>query len=275
MLLSPEVVECEENELLALIKTAKEQGKIVVQPDKIRITQKTVKPCQLKPAEYVTYFNNRYLGLKAIIDKKMQSVAINKLAFGNSSIVGMVREHTDIGFVAEDPTGCIEIVSKEKPEPGVVIGINGYVKDGKFLANQIIWPDVPLTHIPNYLPGYKLIVKGRNMQIENKSIDILSNPTWIKISTDHHLINILAYATDNPQPKLWLKQRHLNPALENINSTEDVWLLDPLPDLIWIITNVQFKDCYRGICIFSPGQAEAVINLSDFSINFIEENKKT
>ncbi len=267
VLLSPQAVELTKDELMSLITKTKAKGGLVVQPEAVRITQRTVRAVQMTSADYVKYYVNKYNALKAILDRKLpDSVAINKLSTGHATIVAMIRGGTDKGFMAEDPTGQIEVVAKEQPEQDVVVGITGYVRAGKLWAEQLIWPDVPLTHTPSTLPGLTAILKGRTIQIDDHSLTITTTPTWITVSRESQHVNILVYQTENPQPRQWLRYRHLNPSPTDINSTDDVWLLEPIPDIIWLLTEKPFYDVYRGVVIFSPGSEAVRLDLSNMTI---------
>lgn len=123
-----------------------------------------------KPREiedFVKHYNVRYQSIKSILDnrRELQNImSINRIISKKDrehiSLIGMVKDKSttknhNIILVVEDPTGFIKvIINKNKPELhelaksivfDEVLGITGVNGDNVIFANNIIWPDVPVT----------------------------------------------------------------------------------------------------------------------------------
>ncbi|MBD3354603.1 DNA-directed DNA polymerase II small subunit [Candidatus Woesearchaeota archaeon] len=117
--------------------------------------------------DFVSYFNVRYKALEKILRSRPDLRNLTSITRLNSkqdkdnvSIIGIVKDKktTSKGglmLTLEDPTGCIKVyVNNNKPElfnPAQdivldeVIGVVGVNGDNIVFANNIIWPEVPLS----------------------------------------------------------------------------------------------------------------------------------
>ncbi|MBR9692070.1 DNA-directed DNA polymerase II small subunit [Candidatus Woesearchaeota archaeon] len=117
--------------------------------------------------DFVAYFNARYKALEKILRNRpeLQNLTSigrlkNKRDKENISIIGMVqnKKTTSKGglmLTLEDPTGLIKVyVNNNKPElfnpardivMDEVVGVVGVSGDKIVFANNILWPDIPLT----------------------------------------------------------------------------------------------------------------------------------
>ncbi|MFC1728516.1 DNA-directed DNA polymerase II small subunit [Nanoarchaeota archaeon] len=122
---------------------------------------------KLEVQDFVRFFNVRYEKLKGILQNRPEFqniLSLNRLANkkdrGNIALIGMVTDkqvtkNDNIIFTMEDPTGSTKVlVSKNKPELielakntmlDEVIGISGGNGDNIIFANNLVYPDIPLT----------------------------------------------------------------------------------------------------------------------------------
>ena len=107
--------------------------------------------------DFVKYYNNKYNGIRKLLSKKMDATSVNnaKQAFSEVSVIGMVKELTPRGFVLEDPTGEISVIRKDEDKDKQdtisisvddVIGLTGFVKEGRMFVRETILPDVSLSN---------------------------------------------------------------------------------------------------------------------------------
>src|SRR3989338_3777666 len=96
---------------------------------------------KLKTSDFVEYYSKKYTVLSDIISKKLNPISIDKAkGFSESSIIGMVYEHTNSGLVVEDPTGKIEVrCSRDNILLNSVLGFTGKIKEGIMVAEKIIY----------------------------------------------------------------------------------------------------------------------------------------
>lgn len=251
-------------------------------------TKNTARMERMSPQDFIKYYNNRFDGVKAILLKKMDAVSINKLAdgFSDVSVIGMVRERIPHGFVVEDATGDIEVVSKEPVQDDDILGAVGTVKEGKLFASQIIWPDVPLKNGASFIPGLtfllttspdeniRRIASGFGLVFfpggdaalfpgnEKRIICDIMSPSHITITKEGKEFRILFYKPPGKASKdeavSYLKKRHLLPDKKEISSTSDPFLLDPVPDLIWIVGGERSIERYKGATIIISGTDDSI-----------------
>ena len=95
----------------------------------------------MEPKDFSDYYNSRYEHLKEILLKKTKAVSINnaKKSFNDVSVIGMVKELTDSGFVLEDPTGEIEVQSKSDVSEDDVIAATGFVRNNPSQVSPLEW----------------------------------------------------------------------------------------------------------------------------------------
>lgn len=263
-------------------KTKKEGG------IRIRIKRAVVRE-KITPGDFVEYYNNRYNGLRKILLDKISPVSINnaKKSFSSVSIIGMVTELTQTGFIVEDTTGRIEVVSKNKVDVDDVIGIGGVVREGKLFENGLVFPGVPETNRLRKIDGVKILltkkfsdehgasfVFAEESNKTNKNIFTgFTNPSWISISKGNDKINIVVYkpaAEASPDTAIkYLVKRHLMPEIWMIKSPDDCFLLEQVPDILWVLSNRKWARNYRGVTLISCGNGSAVIDLGKREVEFI------
>jgi DNA polymerase II small subunit len=118
--------------------------------------------------DFVSYFNQRFKALSAILQQRSElrgATAIARLARREAketvAIIGMVKEKSttksgSVMFTVEDQTGEIKaLAAAQKREVLViahdmvldeVVGIIGTLGDGIIFINELVFPDVPVTH---------------------------------------------------------------------------------------------------------------------------------
>ena len=296
-LISPKVLEEVDEENLDEVLKSVEKKEIFIESIKkpkfsVKIREINIKN-KLSPHDFIEYFNNKYEGIKKLLVKKINPVSINKVSNFNSNvdIIGIVKEVFPNGIILEDPTGEIEVNIKDTENIFVndVVGVNGYMKNGKFFGNKIIFPDVPLTNEIKKIKNIKLILTTKINEkmnpndlilipelkenlIKENIISNFPNPGWIKISKEDKDFNVLVYKPKENLTKEevlnFIKKRHLSPSLNQILNNEDYFLIDPIPDIIWLISNKKWIENYKGITIISNKDSVAVVNLETREVEF-------
>ncbi|UCD06996.1 MAG: hypothetical protein JSW41_04145 [Candidatus Aenigmatarchaeota archaeon] len=251
---------------------------------------------KLSTKDFVDYYNNKYNGIRNILMNKMKAVSVGntKKSFSDVSVIGMVRELKSSGLVLEDPTGEIEVVLNNKKEinPDDVIGVKGFVRENKLFAKEVVFPDTPLTHPIGSLDAKIIITTNITEKTKElvKEIDLVlalnaektqsniiktnSNPGWITLSKNGDKVNLLVYKPENKttieQAVRFLIKRHLSPLKNRITGPEDPFLIEPIPDIFWLVSDEKGKKTYKGVTIISCGPNSAArIDLKTKEIEFI------
>ena len=288
ILVSPDALEkIDEKNADSALEQAKSAGTIVFSPGEgeasAEETNVSVRKLQRRqkftPQDFAAYYNSRFEGLRAILEKKLGdvlSVANARRSAGQVSAIGMVREATPRGFIMEDTTGWAEVITKsEDVAPDDVIGVRGAVKEERIFAEELIWPDVPLSR-SNNRPGMKILLTDKDgHKAEEDTIVVtpeavhgfdkkkssLPNPGWITINKDPLAVTILVYRPDKPvtakEAFAWLRKRHICPDRSQIRGTDDPFLIEPIPDVLWIVQAEKWKESYKGVIVVSTDGREA------------------
>lgn len=247
---------------------------------------------RMKPEDFVEFYNSRYNSLKGILLGKLRPVSINKTAgsYSDVEVIGMVKELKPNGFVLEDPSGEIEVVSNPKQNPTLglddVIGVRGAVKDGRLFPTDIIQPDIPLANEVNSLEGtivlshnkipYKGLVVTPIAVYDNEKKTALPNPGKITLSKGKSKISILIYKPEDdlekpepaPDPLAMLKKRHLRPGKRPVGFKEDVYAITQTPDIFWLVSNADISTIYKGVSVVSFGPEKSLrIDLGTREVN--------
>ena len=235
---------------------------------------------RLSTQDFIKYYNNRFDGLRSIILKKMGAVSINKLSDGHSlvSVIGMVRERLPHGFVLEDATGEVEVVCNLPVQADDVVGVKGEIREGKLLMSELVWPDVPLRNSASFVDrlilllttgaeenvrkmmnGFSIVLypggDTTRFTNEEKKRTITNHPvpSHITITKDGNEFRILIYKPGEKATKddaiSYLRKRHLSPDKKRIFSTTDPFLIDPIPDLLWLVGGTRDIMRYKGVTI--------------------------
>ncbi len=282
ILLSPEALEkISDKDAEQVLEKAKSSGTVVYSPEEEKVSppettveiRKIQKKQKLSTQDIARYYNSRFEGLREILLKKtgnIISVSNAKRSGGDITTIGMVREHTQRGFMIEDTTGQAEVISKaEDVLPDDVIAVKGSAREEKIFAEEIVWPDISMSHMhPDMAVNIVLIDKDGHMADEgaivitpeavfgiDKKKTALPNPGWITVSKGPRIVTILVYAPEKPvsskEAFAWLKKRHLLPSKLHIRGAEDPFLIEPIPSLIWIVSSEKWKENYKGVIVVS------------------------
>jgi hypothetical protein len=247
------------------------------------------KPTRMSAQDFISYYNFRFGGLRDMILKKLPAVSINKAGSGFSevSVIGMVREKRNTGFVLEDATGEIEVVGAAEVEPDDVVGITGHIKEGRMFPKEIVWPDVPLDNKPGNIPGLNILLSGGiddgmkgalddfgvvflngeppsdlGEETSRKIIHGFPDPCHATIKKDASEFRVLIHSPRLPvapeRCREMLRKRHLFPDRKDISTKEDPFIVDPIPDLFWVISGSQHVERYKGVTIIMSRKHDSV-----------------
>ncbi len=123
--------------------------------------------------EFLQHFIDRYERISGIIKKRARCGQIRFLKNGRgteeTSVVGIVSSIAktakgNLRIELEDPTGTLSVIAPPREEiiPDEIIGVTGFlVSEGYFIANRIIYPDVP---IPSSISQSLLSAPGKELQ---------------------------------------------------------------------------------------------------------------
>jgi DNA polymerase II small subunit/DNA polymerase delta subunit B len=277
---------------LAIVQ--KQTGQIPVsrKPPKTKLSVKVARPERLPRMsvdDFASYYNSRYSGLRDILLKKTPAVSINKAreSFSEVSVIGMVKERNSQGFVLEDTTGEIPVMSNDEVREDDVVGVKGAIREGRLFQKELVWPDIPTDNQTRSVPGMVLLLStfldenirkasqdfslmfiperpGTELTEEEdrKLITALPNPSPVSVNKKGTTFNLLIYNPGRPVPKQevleMLKRRHLSPDKREISTTTDPYLIEPVPDLFWIISGERHTERYRGVTVITTGKRDAV-----------------
>ena len=245
---------------------------------------------KLIPKDFIEFYNKKYEGRKEMLLKKMQAVSINntKKAFSEVSIIGMIKEKIPQGFIIEDPTGEIVVVSNE---PGLVeddvVGVSGVVREEKIIYPKIIYPDISLNRKICSIDTEIILTTGFSDKLQadyvfthdikqkaNKKLFVIK-PKQCKITMKKKEDTIIILKADFPkeidpeEATQWLKKRHL-PHSRKINFNEDDLIIKDIPDILWIISKSKWTKIHKGVIMISMTEKDAArINLRNKEIQFI------
>ncbi|MFH1445517.1 MAG: hypothetical protein ABIF08_03495 [Nanoarchaeota archaeon] len=235
------------------------------------------KKTKMEPKDFINYYNKKYSGIRDLLIRKLNAVSINKAKelTSTSNIIGMIKERTQNGFIMEDQTGSLEIITNNDLLIGDVICIIGTSREGKFLVKEVVYPDIPLTHKPNIVDTEISLLKNKDdwsisINSTTKSVVV---PAKIKIKRNSSEIVILVFKPEKPIMQdvavEFLKKRHLSPSRNEIKYDEDIFIIDPIPDILWLVGEEEYVKNYKGVTIVSTGNRSANIDLSTKKVEFM------
>lgn len=224
--------------------------------------------------DFVKYYNNMYEHLRKILLKKTEATSINKVGGISSevTVIGMVKEPDSGGFILEDTTGHITVISNTMPKINSVIAVTGVVRENKLFKKDITYPDIPL---PKTIPTIGAnILFTTNREIERDGYNIIftstkeeapgiynieSNPSWAEVDMGSQKITVLIYKTEEAIMETdvvnHLKTRMLPMKTTTPNTNI---LIDTVPDLIWLIQEPEWMKNYKGITLISTSTSASV-----------------
>ncbi len=185
--------------------------------------------------ESVARLNSYFSALQSVFEKKNRAVSIINASgnSGSASVIGLVKNILPDGFVLEDQTGEIKIISKIQAEEDDVIMVSGRVYGKSIYADSVEFPEV-LEKPERKSPKKCEIVFGRisegadysitfggEFSIGKKSLVVGKNPAMLKINNISVLINP---AIAKIPPLQILKKRRLPGRLFAIAEAPDIFL---------------------------------------------------
>lgn len=235
---------------------------------------------KMTPKDFSSFYAEKYEGIRQLLVGKIKPVSINNAAAAKEvSVIGMVKEMNPQGFVLEDPTGEIAVVSNES---GIteddVIGVSGFVREGRITGSKVIYPDIPL----NRKIGTASLRVALSGKPRKHDADILlsaesgegathfaGNPARATIG-DILILKVDMQKADPEEATMWLKKRHL-PHTRKPDSAEDDLLMKRIPDIIWInAESGKWTKIYKGVIVVSTSASDAVvINMENKEIEFV------
>ena len=174
-------------------------------------------------------YNKYYQKMSGFFIKKKNTVSISN-AFGDVSVIGVVRSIKNNDVEIEDPTGVIKAKLKDdiKLVNDEIVLISGNVKNNILYTEFIEYPNIKNTPklsekecvicFNGDCGDYKIFF-GDETKIEKDSLVISSNPAYIKVNN----MTILVFRTDDPVGVL--KRRCFHPGVMNEEN-----ILNEIPD---------------------------------------------
>ena len=242
---------------------------------------------KLSPQDFIDYYNSKYEKIKAMLLKKIDAVSITNAKTDPSpcGIIGIVKNLTQAGFIFEDPTGELEVMKSsirelEKISLDNVFGLRGFVRENRFFPKEIVWPGIPLNHRIGRIRGINIMLSKNPKEAacslaisEGKTknnLQIGETPEWIDITRGQDRVTFLAFKTKATKGEalFYLKRRCL-PEPNPIKTTENPYLIEEIPDIVWLIQDDEWTENYRGITIISCGsQSLAKLDLGARTVEF-------
>ncbi len=218
----------------------------------------------------------RYESLRRMLLRKADAVSIKNITNAKSriTVVGMVKEKKDFGFVLEDSTGEATVKSDANVETDDVIGVNGWVRNGVFTADDVFYPDIPMDRVVGTIEGTLLLKNTGSIPDVNADVTVTPDsfitggkeamtctPNTITVERGGKKLIIVVYKTDDPVNKndaiRWLRRRFM-PSSERI--FDSMYVLDPVPDILWISSkNDYWCDNYKGTTMVSFGYGRSAL----------------
>jgi hypothetical protein len=246
---------------------------------------------KLTTKDFVEFYNNKYEGVKELLLGKMKAVSINNTSksFSEVSVIGMIKEKIPQGFVLEDPTGSVIVVSNEAGlSEDDVIGVTGIVREGKMMASKIVYPDIPLsrklgsieteiiltTKLTEKLNSEYIFTSNSDQKNRDNLYVIKTNPCRVFMKRNENSIMILKCdypnEIDPEEATQWLKKRHLSHS-RKLDHNNNELLIKDIPDVLWINSKSKWTKNHKGVIIVSLTENDAArINLQNKEIHLIE-----
>jgi DNA polymerase II small subunit/DNA polymerase delta subunit B len=301
MLLSPRLLpKINEGNIDDMILKSRNRGAVAddafVKGDELSVEiRKPQRKTRLSPKDFTEYYNNKFNSIKDMLSGRVQAISISnaKNSYSEVSVIGMVKEISPGGFLLEDVTGEIGVSSRKTKEVSEddVIGVNGFVKEGRLFENDIIFPDIPLNREMTRINGISVLLTERMDEKimgmkkdfgfvittddaqDKKTKTVKSTPAWITLKADGKSVSILAYNpgknTGSEEITQCLRKRHLGPQRSQIRGPLDDFVIDRVPDIFWVISSEKWAKIYKGVVIISTGNEAAGINLGTMEYEFI------
>jgi len=248
----------------------------------------------ITPADIIEQEKNRYEAVKGMLLSKTSAISISNARDGAASVtlIGVVRQKGESGFVLEDFTGEIEVVcdGDKNVDEDDVISVRGAVKNGKLVCKDVIYPDVPLLRPIGRIEASLLlmpkpakpaaavdaVLSTGPVETETKNIVIEASPSHLNLYKSGGKVSVIFYRTADEMTQQqainMLKKRSLKKG-KGIAADAGAYLIDPVPDILWIAGKGQdWIETYKGVTIVhSPegSERQAFINLKTREAGFL------
>ena len=213
----------------------------------------------------------RYDALRRIMLRKADAASIKNLNTNSKvTVVGMVREKKDFGFVLEDSTGVLAVKSSASADAGDVLGVSGWLRNGVFAAEDVMYPDVPMNRNIPIFSGTVIFRTERSITDKRADITVTpdsftvngnetmtTQPNALKLEKEGKSVVVYMFSNNGPVSRddavKWLRRRYI--PSQSLQRSD--YVLEPLPDILCIVgSNDVWTENYKGTTIvsFSPGK---------------------
>lgn len=254
-------------------------GKMLGQTDfKLKILSKEDKVFY-SIKDFTDIYVKKYTILKNYLVKRLELKTIVSIAHvtnnEETSVIGLVKTKTNDFAEIEDTTGIIKIIPKEEAKEKFnnikeddVLGVHGIVKDNIIIADNIIWPDVPINYIKKTELPIKVIFIN-NVKITDQIITKFQNRNnyfiLINCENQENFLNIYKNKTmsTNLEEPAYMEIDNLTILLaKDINSLDSIkrryfksklfdFVIEPIPDVFFVTTNENKTENYKGVILIS------------------------
>ena len=279
-----------------LEKISKSQGAVFHEEEKSRdrlsccIAGPVERP-EMTPDDVIKANAEKFRKISGLLLRKMDAVSIKNIGRTSAklSIVGMVKDKTGQGFVLEDETGEIEVISNEKVELDDVIGVRGWLREKALFAQETVYPDIQIDRAVNSMDN-TLLLLGESAS-KNREADMvltpaffrdaggkekaIQNPAWIFLEKGSKKMAIVVYRpeekTGRDDVMAWLKKRYIGSG--RAPAPEKSRIIETVPDIFWIVSaNEPWTTNYKGITLVSFDNGnQASIDLRTRKIEFVQD----
>ncbi len=199
--------------------------------------------------DIVNMYSERFRFLSPLLADKLSPVSIDKLKDGKAQVVGIFREGE-----LEDFTGTIALLSKTSILEGEVIGAIGHVRNNILLADEIVYPDVPLSNTPIFDKNNTIITIVSDTGASFPRVHC--SPSIVEINGV--VIQLSGFDVQSEKQAMgMLKRRHIDPISRN-PSLESVYLMAKPPDILHVHSDTPFICNYKGATIIASRRGEEI-----------------
>lgn len=281
-----------------------EEHYLFLRGGKVKVLKEYKKGPEIKRIDnFVDFYNKRFEFLRGLLKEKLGTekiTSINKLSRGNATVIGMVREIKDNGFVIEDSSGSIFCMSEERVLEDDVLAVRGRIEKNTLIEEKIFFPDIPLNRKTNfaeddtfvyftdnftekpsrvtYIFTFKIdpqnvenlnawvITKKENIQKGPKRV-CLNLPSLVEVNGvkvfmfEENLNEIGKKLGETDEKKIITALLKRRHLLPNVFRENDPYLLKEIPDIIFTRGKESFFLNYKGVSVISVSKGGFLVNL--------------
>ncbi len=278
-----------DEEKRAIISRFRAQG-ILLSPEELeRLASPSIPPATITPTNIAAFMHRRFDALRPLLEAKNPSVSIVHAA-GDTMVIGMVRERTTRGFIIDDTTGTLSVISENnQTQAGDIIAVSGRIREDQLAAHTITYPDIPFSNPPMQIACPLMLVhpvisaanpsppktiqntphtvpSNHITAQQNHPLSISPPPTLpVRLASPAILIHQPPTPLSPADAQQCLVRRFFPPA---IPAGPDPLLLDALPSLVWLLQDTNWQKSHKGVLIISttPGHQAAIA--PDLTVTF-------